>query len=181
MLNNPSVEHAARRSPTDRLRIDLFLMRLDWHLEGVTRRTERKEAIRSLREELAADPRDIRTALSDLGPPNTLAARYANEGERSPMWSMGIITATVALLVYWTVFLSFAGGMLAAVDSTAPGEAHAKLLFVDVTASSNANAIGVTWTSGWAWLVVPAVFATIAFLLGARSWRLATPPTQPPH
>lgn len=156
-------------------------MRLDWHLEGVTRRTERNAAIRSLREDLLTDPRGIRTALSDLGPPNTLAMRYANEGERSPMWSIGIITATVALFVYWTVFLSFAGGMLAAVDSTAPGEAHANFFFVDVTAYSNANAIGVTWTSGWAWLVVPAMFVTIAFLLGARSWRLATSASHPPQ
>lgn len=179
MTNNSPVEHVAQRSMTDRLRIDTYLMRVDWHLEGVTRGAERKAAIRSLREQLAGDPRDLRTALSDLGPPTALAARYADEGVRRPPWSIGVIIAGVALLVYWIVFLSYTGGMLAVVDSTAPGEAHATFLFIDVMAFSNADGVGIGWTSGWAWLVVPVVIVTIAFLLGARSWRLARPAPQP--
>ena len=181
MPNKSPVEYVARRSVTDRLRIDTYHMRVDWHLEGVTRSAERKAAIRSLRAELAGDPRHIRTALRDLGPPNALAARYAEEGQQSPTWSIGIITAGVALLVYWIVFLSYTGGMLAAVDSIAPGEAHSTFLFIDVMAFSNAEGIGIGWTSGWAWLVVPAVIVTIALLLGARSWRRARSASQPQY
>lgn len=179
MPNKSPVEPVGRRSLTDRLRIDTYLMHVDWHLEGVTRRAERKAAIHSLREELAGDPRDIRTALHDLGLPKALAARYAEEGERSPTWSFGIITAGLALLVYWIVFLSYTGGMLAAVDSIKPSEAHSTFLFIDVMAFSNAAGIGIGWTGGWAWLVIPAVIITIAFLLGGRSWRLATSAEQP--
>lgn len=156
-------------------------MRVDWHLEGVTRRAERRAAIRSLREQLAGDPRDLLTALSDLGPPNALAARYADEGVRKPTWSIGVIIAGVALFVYWVVFLSYTGGMLAVVDSTAPSEAHARFLFIEVMAFSNADGVGIGWTSGWAWLVVPGVIVTIAFLLGARSWRLLRTTQQPLH
>jgi hypothetical protein len=181
MPNIFPVERVARRSPTDRLRMHFYLVRVDWYLEGATRSSERKAAIRSLREELEGDPRDIRAALKDLGPPNALAARYAEEGQRSPMWSIGIIIAAIALLIYWTVFLSFASGMLAVVHSTAPGEAHASFLFIDVVAFSNATGIGIGWSGGWTWLGVPAAIVTIAFLLGARSWRLATPASPPPQ
>lgn len=61
--------------------------------------------------------------------------------------------------------------MLAAVDSAAPAEAHSAFLFVGVEAFSNAEAVGIGWTGGWAWLIVPAVIILVAFLLGARIWR----------
>ena len=70
------------------------------------------------------------------------------------------------------VFLAFSFGMLAAVESTGQSEAHGRLFFVDVLAFSGADGIGIGWTSGWAWLGVPAAIALAAFLLGARAWRL---------
>lgn len=85
MPNKSPVERIARPSVTDRLRIDTYLMCVDWHLEGVTRSAERKAAIRSLREELAGDPRNIRTALSDLGPPNPTQHAMPTRGAKPHM------------------------------------------------------------------------------------------------
>ena len=161
----------SRRSIRDRMRIDTYLLRLEWHLEGILRGADRKATIASLRQELLTDPRDLASALADLGPASVLAARYGDEGERRPLWSIGVIIGAIALLAYWAVFLSYTGGMLAAVDSAAPAEAHSAFLFVGVEAFSNAEAVGIGWTGGWAWLIVPAVIMLVAFLLGARIWR----------
>ena len=73
-----------RRSIRDRMRIDTYLTRLEWHLEGILSGADRKATIKSLRQELMTDPRQLTNVLSDLGPPNVLATRYAEEGERRP-------------------------------------------------------------------------------------------------
>lgn len=165
---------APRRSFRDRLRTETYLTRLDWHLEGVLAGKDRRATVRELRGTLASDPRDTATTLSDLGPPHGLAQRYAEQGTRRPLWSMGIIAAGGTLLVYWTVFLSFAFGMLAVVDSSEQREAQASLFFVDITAYSTSEAFGVGLTTGWAWIIVPAALALASFLLGARFWRVFT-------
>ena len=159
------------RTLPGRWRTEMYLTRLEWHLEGVLPGRERRKIIRELRQELAADPRDTAAALSDLGAPGSLARQYAEDGARRPFWSVGAITAGAALLVYWTVFVAFTFGMLAAVESTGQSEAHGRFFFVDVLAFSSTDGMGIGWTSEWAWLVVPAVIALAAFLLGARAWR----------
>lgn len=73
------------------MRIDTYLTRLEWHLEGILSGADRKATIKSLRQELMTDPRQLTNVLSDLGPPNVLATRYAEEGEQRPLWSIGII------------------------------------------------------------------------------------------
>ena len=161
----------SKRSLSGRWQTEMYLTRLEWHLEGVLPGKERRGIIRELRQALAADPRDTAAALSDLGSPRSLARQYAEDGARRPFWSVGAITAGAALLVYWTVFLAFTFGMLAAVESTGQAEAHGRFLFVDVLAFSGADGTGIGWTSEWAWLVVPAAIALAAFLLGARAWR----------
>lgn len=78
-------EHSLRaadspiRSFRDRLRIDWYLTRLDWHLEGVLTGRERKATLCELRQALAGDPRETTVALADLGAPSTLARQYAEE------------------------------------------------------------------------------------------------------
>lgn len=171
MTNAIRLMSDSRRSIRDRMRIDTYLMRLEWHLEGIMRGAERKTTIASLRQELLTDPRDLASSLADLGPASVLAARYGDEGERRPLWSIGVIIGAIVLLVYWGLFFAFTGGMLAAVDSAAPAEAHSTFLFVGVEAFSNAEMIGIGWAGGWAWLVVPATIVLAAFLLGARIWR----------
>lgn len=160
-----------QRSIRDRMRIEIYLTRLEWHLEGVMSGAERKAITETLRRELVADPRNLALALADLGAPSVLATRYADEGQQRPLWSMGVIIAGITLLAYWAVFLSYTGGMFAAVDSAAPAEAHSTFLFVQIETFSSSEGIGIGWTSGWAWLVVPATIIAVAFLAGARIWR----------
>ena len=170
MTDSPRTKES-RRTIRDRMRIESYLTRLEWHLEGVLPGAERKATAETLRRELLADPRNLATALADLGAPRVLAARYADEGQQRPLWSMGVIIAGIALLAYWAVFLSYTGGMLAAVDSAGSAEADSTFLFVQVEAFSNSERIGVGWTSGWAWLLVPAGIVAVAFFAGARFWR----------
>lgn len=164
----------SRRSLAGRWRRELYLTRLEWNLEGVTTGKERRGIVGELRQALATDPRGTAAALCDLGAPRSLAQQYSENRVGRPFWSLGAITAGAALLVYWTVFLAFTFGMLAAVESTGQAEAHGRFLFVDVLAFSGPDGIGIGWTSEWAWLVVPAVIALAAFLLGARIWRLGS-------
>jgi hypothetical protein len=154
------------------MRESMYLLRLDWHLEGVVSASERKRILGSLRVEISADPRPVKIVLADLGSPRALAVRYG-EGERPrPLWQIGILTAAASLLAYWILFGAFTGGMLAAVDSAAPMSADATFLFVRVMAFSNEQGIGIGWSGGWEWLIVPLLVITITLLLGARVWRL---------
>ncbi|MCK2037071.1 hypothetical protein KZC51_13115 [Microbacterium sp. SSW1-49] len=163
------------RTWLERLRIESFLVRVDWHLEGALPGAERRVAVDSLRAELLSDHRKLSSALRDLGSPRALAAQYADDDTLRPLWSIGIITAGTALLIYWALFLSFVGGMLAAVESTASARAQAYFLFVQVEAFWTPDSVGIGWTSQWAWLGVPAFIVTIAFLIGARVWRALRP------
>ena len=168
-----------RRPPvSEKLRAEAYLTRLDWHLEAVLPGKERRATVKELRRTLASDPRDMTASLRDLGSPRALAEHYADDAHRRPLWSIGVITAGAALLIYWTVFLSYVFGMLAAVESLGSTEAHATFFTIKVTAYSTAEAIGISWTSDWAWLIVPTTITTIAFLLGARSWRAINPGTK---
>ena len=165
---------ARRRSVSEKLRADMYLSRVDWHLEAVLPGKARRATVKELRQSLASDPRDMSTSLRDLGSPKALAQQYADDAHRRPLWSIGIITAGAALLIYWTVFLSYVFGMLAAVESLSSTEAHATFLTIGITAYSTAETTGISWTSDWAWLTVPTVIAALAFLLGARAWRAIT-------
>jgi hypothetical protein len=161
-------------STSDQTRLDLFILRLEWHLEGELSGRDRKDAVRALREEVSTDPRGVKRALADLGVPSALATRYGDDAPPRPLWSIGIITAASALVIWWALFLCFTGGMLAAVDNLAPAEANATFALVDVTAFSGPDGIGIGWTSGIAWLLVPTCLVLLAFVLGTRSWRLVT-------
>lgn len=166
MPASPSAPH----SPG--MRASIYLLRLDWHLEGVVSTSESKRILRTLREDIVADPRPKRAVLDDLGTPRALALRYGEGGRTRPLWSIGVLTAVSALVTYWIFFGTFTGGMLAAVDSGAPMSADANFLFVPVMAFSNDHGVGIGWSDGSAWLVMPAVIATVALLVGARTWRL---------
>lgn len=165
------------RSFRDGIRTSWYLTRLEWHLEGLVPGRDRKATLRELRQALAADPRDTTAAIADLGTPRTLAWHYAQESPLRPLWSVGAAVAALTLFVYWLAFLLFTFGMLAAVDSNAPAEAHATFLFVDVEAFSLPDAVGIGWTSSWNWLLVPGVLVAVSFLLGARSWRILRKPS----
>lgn len=174
-MTDGSLQKAATpdRSFRDRVNTSWYLTRLEWHLEGLVAGRERKAIVRELREALAGDPRDTAAAIADLGAPKTLARQYASESPHRPLWSVGAVVAALSLLVYWLAFLLFTFGMLAAVDSIAPAEAHATFMFVDVEAFSFPDTVGIGWTSSWGWLVVPGAIVVLSFLLGSRCWRIA--------
>jgi hypothetical protein len=169
--NTPGSTGTLRRPIGERLRADSYLTRLDWHLEAVMPGKQRRAIVKELRQTLNSDPRDMTASLRDLGSPKELAEQYAGDGQRRPLWSIGVIAAAAALLVYWTIFLSFTLGMLAAVESIGAEEAKASFLTIGVTAFSTVEGVGFGWVGGWAWLIVPTIIAAIAFLLGARLWR----------
>jgi hypothetical protein len=161
-------------STSDQTRLDVFILRLEWHLEGKLAGRDRKNAVRSLREEVSTDPRGVKLALADLGIPSALATRYGDDAPPRPLWSIGIVTAASALVIWWALFLCFTGGMLAAVDNLAPAKASATFALVDVTTFSGPDGIGIGWTSGTAWFLVPTCLVLLAFILGSRSWRIIT-------
>ncbi|WP_271174840.1 hypothetical protein [Microbacterium imperiale] len=162
-------------TPTTRstgLRTSMYLLHLDWHLEGAVPAAERRHILRALRQEIDADPRPLGVALADLGSPRALALRYGEGGQPRPLWSIGVVVAGAILVAYWLLFGTFAGGMLAVVDNAAPMSAEATFLFVTVVAFSDDQGVGIGWASGPEWFVVPGVMVALALLLGARAWRL---------
>ncbi|MDN4609580.1 hypothetical protein [Arthrobacter burdickii] len=171
----PGSMRTRHRSMGDRLHAEAYLTRLDWHLEAVMPGKERRSTVKELRQSLISDPRGMTSSLRDLGSPKALADQYADDAHRRPLWSIGVIAAGAALLVYWTVFLSYVFGMLAAVESLGSAEADATFFIIKVTAFSTDEGVGIGWTSDWAWLIVPTVLAAFAFLLGARIWRQVKP------
>ncbi|WP_258064888.1 MULTISPECIES: hypothetical protein [unclassified Pseudoclavibacter] len=166
------MSHFTQAKHSTSMRASMYLLRLDWHLEGVVSASERRRILRTLRDEIDTDGRPVQAVIADLGAPRTLAARYGEGGWMRPLWSIGTLTAAAALGTYWVVFLSFAGGMLAVVDSVAPMKAEATFFFVPVNAFSNDQGFGIGWSGGWEWLVVPIVIIAIFLLVGARVWRL---------
>jgi hypothetical protein len=167
-----SMSHFTPAKRSTSMRASMYLLRLDWHLEGVVSASERKRILSTLRDEIDTDGRPVQAVIADLGAPRTLAARYGEGGWMRPLWSIGVLTAMATLLTYWVAFLSFTGGMLAVVDSAAPMEAKATFVFVPVIAFSNEQGFGIGWSGGWEWLTVPIVLITVSLLLGARVWRL---------
>lgn len=172
MIDRPTT---ADSTPTmsERMRRDWYLEQLDWHLESRVPTRTRTSIVRSLRDEIDADPRDLGDVLGDLGSPRVLAERYA-EGASGPRphWSAGAIWAGVALGLYWIVFGAYVLGMLAVVESTGAGRAESNFLSVPVEAVANGDAVGIGFTGGIAWIVVPLVIVAVVFAIGSRIWRL---------
>jgi len=159
-------------STADRWRRDAYLQRVEWHLEAVAPGRERRAIIRSLRDDLTAERRPMRSALADLGSPRALAARYADDPPRlRPTWSLGVIWGGVAILAYWFSFALFTLGMLSVLEQSTLDEARTRFFFVDVLAFANDDGIGVGWSGDVAWILVPVLILAVAVLLGARCWR----------
>lgn len=161
-----------RLTARDALRRDWFLQSLEWHLEGIVSGRERREIVRTIREDLAADERPMSIALDDLGSPRTLARRYADdESSPRPTWSIGIIWGGAAHLAYWFTFAVYTFGMLSVVAQSSLTEAHSRFFLADVLAFANDDGIGIGWTGDAAVILMPAAVDAVAVLLGARAWR----------
>ena len=173
----PRISPSSRLGARDQLRRDWYLFRVDFFLDTaalVTRR-ERKRILASLRADIDTEAvqRGVDATLKGLGAPRALALGYADGQSASrPRWSGGVVTAGIALLLYWIIFFSYTLGMFTVVDQNDLGEARARFLFIDVVAFSNQEGIGIGWTSTWAWLVIPLILVGVVFLLSSRVWRM---------
>ena len=170
---------------TDRLRTETYLSSYDFWLDvyGV-RGSRRKELRRELRANLAdaTGDRGADAALEALGPARLLAAQNA-EDQRvpgRPTWHVGALAAVttfaVTLLGMLLGALHFLDGVRAAGGGPASGELFGYPGIV-VEATSTADTLGLG-VSGFPWTVV--VLTLLAFLLGAKVWRLLMPKAADP-
>ncbi|MEN2741061.1 hypothetical protein ABCS02_25035 [Microbacterium sp. X-17] len=129
----------------------------------------------ALRSDIVAESsrHGIHDTSAGLGEPRTLARGYIDDTARPrPQWVAGTIFSGVALLLYWIVFFAYTLGMLAVVEQAALGHAESRFLFIDVTAFADKSGVGIGWSGGLAWLIVPLIIVAITFLLTSRAWRL---------
>lgn len=162
----------------DRIRLAWFLLRLDYHLGNLPGRRRRE-----IRRELKTDTAEAaaqdggREAVAALGHPRVLAEGFlAAETRPLPHYQRGALWAVACLAAYVYLVMSYGFGLM---DGAAATGEHIQggLPGVTVAAGSEATALWSEYTfSGWVALI-PAV----AFILGAKLWRLLSrvrPPVQ---
>jgi hypothetical protein len=162
-----------RRESWSRMRREWYLFRVDWYLDALVSRGERKRILGSLRESILAESATapLSEVLAGLGSPRALAASHAEGSPPRPRWIVGIVTTAVALMLYWAVFFSYLLGMLAVADQFQLGEVHSRFALIDVVAFADTNGVGVGWTGGLAWLLLPLAIMGLVFLIASRLWR----------
>lgn len=163
-------------SMSDRWKRYWYLEKVEFYLDSVPGK-RRRAILRDLRENLTAAAADVGMpqAIDDLGTPRQLAGNYLDaEPKGGPRWSAGGVTALAVICLVWLSQASFVLGALGALESTGGG--HAELSFLGMP-------MGVTFTGDeisaeWSYAIVPwlAIFA-VAFLIGARFWRIWRPAT----
>lgn len=169
----PPAVGARRPKVREWLTREVYLLQVELCLEGKGSGRRRKEILRGLRGDMAAEALDhgMPAVLAGLGKPRELSAQYA-EGHQSAKarWNAAAVAAFLVLLAYFLVFLSYTLGMLAIVSQQS-GELHSRFLMVDVLAFSTAEGVGIGW-SGSAALWFPLALAAAAFILSSRPWPL---------
>lgn len=172
-LPTPPSPRVRRPKAREWLAREIYLLQVELSLEGKVPGRRRKEILRGLRGDMAAEALDhgMPAVLAGLGKPQALAAQYAegNQSEKA-LWNAGAVAAFLALVAYFLVFLSYTLGMLAIANQQG-GEFHGRFLMVDVMAFSTAEGMGIGW-SGPAALWFPVGLAAVGFILSSRPWRL---------
>lgn len=159
---------------TDRLRRGWYLTRFSWHMQDYPQRDYRR--IRAdLRRELdvAAAEVGMRDALREVGHPHALAQGYHAElGRPVPRWASGAAVAALVLALPAYAAAVYAVGGLDVLEATGGGTATTHPLGGTMDFTSTASEISVSAQLGPAGLAVVLGLALVAFLLGARAWRL---------
>jgi hypothetical protein len=159
----------------DRLRLELLLQRLDYHLSdlpGARRRQVRRE-IRANALAAAADV-GLRRAVANLGHPRVLAAGYlAAEGRPLPQFRKGAWWAAAALAAYVVAALIFTTGFLDGAEAASDLDRPLTTSFLGAVVEANPGRPSLAITFNAVALVVPVV----VFLLASRAWR-ALPPVR---
>jgi hypothetical protein len=161
-------------SIADRIRVELLIQRLDYHLSDLPG-PRRRQVRREIRANLAAAAADVgtRRAVANLGHPRVLAAGYlAAEGRPLPQFRKGAWWAAAALAGYVWAALIFATGFLDGAEAASGLDRRLTSSFLGATVEANPGpSFAVTFNA--VALVLPAV----VFLLASRAWR-ALPPVR---
>jgi hypothetical protein len=159
----------------DRIRLELLVQRLDYHLSdlpGARRRQIRRE-IRANTRAAAADV-GARQALANLGHPRVLAAGYlAAEGRPLPQFRKGAWWAAAALALYIFAAMIFATGFVDGADAASDLDRRLTTSFLGASVEATPGEPSFAVTFNPTALIVPAV----VFLLASRAWR-ALPPVR---
>lgn len=160
----------------DSVRASTYVARYATGLEYYgLRRGEIVEHTDALRADLAAAAQaDGGLSLDRLGPPRTLAAGVASHLLR-PSWLRGVIWAGVSLLAAMALSIllteAFLGGFEPLAQPGQTGDWSGLGFSVEATMGDDGKTSALGFGSVWL-LVAPLV----AFLLGARAWRVLTSP-----
>lgn len=165
---------ATRLSTRDALRWDWYLVRFPSSMQDYSRK-EYRRIKRELRAETRAAAAEVgmRRALRDLGHPRVLAEQYIAEyGKRLPRYTTGAVAAGLAVSLIVYPFVAYSLGALDAIESMGGGSVMRYLFGSETVFTSTAEEISVAAVGSPGWLVVYGVAATVAFVLGARLWRV---------
>ncbi len=137
------------------------------------RRTEITSHIDALRGDLGAvDPNDVDATLRRLGPPRTLAAEVTS-GTLRPSFLRGAIWFGIAALSTLAVSILVTDGFLGGFEAVAKQGDRASWsglgLDVEATMGSDGKTSSIGF-GGYGLILLP----LLAFILGARLWRLRT-------
>ncbi len=173
----PPALRAARPGLADRLRLDWYLIRLDWHLQDYP-----QKAARAIKREIKADlltaaaETGMPAALAALGSPAVLAHGYLTElGRPRPRFTAGAIAAALVVGALWYMQIAYAIGALDTLEAVGGGAATLTVLGSAMTYTHTAAEISVEGAFSWQWLAVWIGAGVLAFLPGSRIWRLWRP------
>jgi hypothetical protein len=169
-----SEQQEKRREKWGGILREWYLLRIDWHLDALVPGRERRRVVRSLRESIDVESATapLSEVLAGLGSPRALATSHAEGSALRPRWITGMVTAAIALVLYWAVFFSYLWGMLAVVDQLQLGEVHSRFILIEVVAFAEADAFVVGWGGEPFWLLLPLAIIGVVFLIASRSWRV---------
>ncbi len=169
-----------RRLPArDRIRIERYLLGFSWHMQDYPHK-EYKQIKAELRSSLRAAALDvgIDRAVADLGSPHVLADQYiAGLGRKLPRWNTGITIAGLAVSMLVYLALAYTVGAIDTLEAKGGGEIELSVFGVETVAHFSGDAIWVQARPTWLALAIYGGVGLVAFLVGARVWRLLTRPS----
>lgn len=166
---------APRLRLTDRIRRWWYVSEVDTWLATVPGR-RRREIRAELRQNLAAAASDIgmAQAIAEHGRPRLLARQYqAHEPRSGPVWVHGAIAFGVAIGMWVAALMSYVFGALGTLEAIGGAQqAQIGFLGLSIEVERSAASLGAGF-SGWSWPSF--TFFALAFLGGARAWRVGRP------
>ena len=171
---DPVAQRPSRIGFADQLRLDGYLIRLDWHLQDYP-----QKAARAIKREIKADlltaagEVGMPAALAAFGSPAVLAHGYLGElGRERPRFTAGAVAAGLSIGVVWFLQIAYAFGALDALGAVGGGTATLTALGASATYTNTADILSVGGTFTWQWFVLWIGVGLLAFVPFSRIWRL---------